>query len=54
MLNVSGLIRYPKKSQTSDQHKEFEINFLQDTDKLLDIFCCNDKESNVKINMGSE
>ena len=39
MLNFSGLTRYPKKSKTSDRYKELETNFLQDADKVFDIFC---------------
>ena len=39
MLNFSGLTRYPKKPKTSDRYKELETNFLQDADKVFDIFC---------------
>ena len=39
MLKFRGSTRYPKKFKTSDQYKELETNFLQDADKLFDIFC---------------
>ena len=44
MLNFSGLTRYLKKSKTSNRCKELETNFLQDADKVLDIFCYDDKQ----------
>ena len=44
MLNLSGLLRHPKKSNTSDRYKELGPNFLQDTDKLFDIFCYDNKQ----------
>ena len=44
MLNFSGFTRYPKKSKTSNRCKELETNFLQDADKVLDIFYNDDKQ----------
>ena len=44
MLNLSGLTRNSKKPWTSDQYKELETNFLQDTDKVFDIFCYDNKQ----------
>ena len=44
MLNVSGFTTHPKKFKTSDHYKELETNFMQDTDKLFDIFCYDDKQ----------
>ena len=44
MLNFSSLTGHPKISTTSDQYKELETNFLHDADKLLDIFCYDNKQ----------
>ena len=44
MLNFSGLTRYPKKSNTSDQYKDLETNFLHDSDKVFDIFCYGNQQ----------
>ena len=52
--NFSGLTRYPKKSKTSDRYKELESNFLQDANKVCDIFCYDDKQSNMKFRMAWE
>ena len=55
MLDINDLTRYPKKSNTSDRYKKFETNFLQDADKLFDIFAMLiNTESNVKFSMASE
>ena len=39
MLNVSGLTKYGTQKNLNHRYKELETNFLQDTDKLFDIFC---------------
>jgi len=44
VLNFSVLTRYPKKAKSSDRYKEREANFMQDVDKLFDIFCYDKKQ----------
>ena len=44
MLNLSGLTKNSKKPLRSDRCKEPETNFLQDTDKVFDIFCYDNKQ----------
>ena len=44
MLNFSGLTRWPKKSKTSNQYKEFKTDFFHNAYKLFDIFCYDKKQ----------
>ena len=52
MLNLNGFTRYLKKSKISNRYKELETKFLQDADKLFDIFAMMINKEKCEIQYG--